>query len=234
MTTDLILAPGIDGQEADVVAEAIELQQNVLKEAEGIADVSDSFESSLVTDTIDKINQYIKQMTDSHKEVKAPFLAITRRFDEIKREYIEPLQAAKKRIGQLQAEFELSERKKRDEAEREARRQAKIVMAQADGKALDMLSDQSADNSTLVEDLDAIQNEAKEQLAKIEQEAQSMHSAQKGVRIRTTIKYEIEDETALFAARPDLFSPNESKIKSAIKQTKQIPGLKIWEESVSY
>jgi len=52
-----------------------------------------------------------------------------------------------------------------------------------------------------------------------------------GLRRTTTTKFEITDEAALRSARPDLFSPDESKIRAALKITRQIPGLKVWEET---
>jgi hypothetical protein len=65
-------------------------------------------------------------------------------------------------------------------------------------------------------------------------EIASQHSAVKGVRVRTSVKFEIEDAALLLKHRPDLFSPDESKIRAALKITQHISGLKVWEESNAY
>jgi len=60
------------------------------------------------------------------------------------------------------------------------------------------------------------------------------HSAVAGVKVRTTVKFKIIDESALMQARPELFTPDDKKIRAALKLTKQIPGLEVWEESNAY
>lgn len=50
------------------------------------------------------------------------------------------------------------------------------------------------------------------------------------VQVRSFAKFEITDEAELLKARPDLFSPDETKIRAALKITKSIPGLRVWEE----
>lgn len=235
MSYQLIIAPGVENEEPHIIAEALALQAEAINQAQSLKTVTDAFESSIATDSIKSLKDLKKQMTDAHAEVKAPFLTLTRRFDEIRRDYIDPIDIEISRLGKIQAAFELAERKKREEAEREARkkaeaeRQAAIYEAEQRAK-----KEREGRTETLLHDQAEIIAKGEEKAAAALAEVANQHSAQKGVRIRKTLKFEIKDVSALQAARPDLFSPDDSKIRAAIKLTQSIPGLEIWEETSTY
>ena len=86
----------------------------------------------------------------------------------------------------------------------------------------------------MLAEVDAINTEADALVAKVRQEASASHSAVANVRVRKTVKHKILDEAALLKARPDLFTADDRKIRAALKLTKTIPGLEIWEETTAY
>ena len=224
----LFLAPDVYDSDISIVAEAFALQAAAIDEAAGITQITDSFEAECAGDALAELKDLEKRMAEAHKEVKAPYLAITRKIDEIKRDFVSPLADQKKRIGGLLGAWQLAEREKQRKADEEARRKEREIMEREREKQLDAMN--SGDEAALAKSDEVI----KQEVSKVKAEAASKHSAVKGVRVRKTIKFEIADEALLLKERPDLFSPDQSKIRAATKITQSIPGLKVWEETNAY
>lgn len=226
--TQLILAPDVYDSQIEIVAEAMELQAAAIRTAEGITEISDAFDANCAGDALEELKQLEKRITDSHKEVKAPYLAMTRKLDEIKRDYLGPIADQRSRIGKLLGSFQAAERDKQRKAEAEARRKEREILDREREKQMEAMT--SGDEAALAKSDEAIKTE----VGKVRAEASQAHEAVKGVRVRKSIKFEIEDEAELLKQRPDLFSPDDKKIRAALKITQSIPGLKVWEETTAY
>jgi len=220
--SDLITHPKINGVTIEIVAEAEQMKIEALMSSKGIQTVDDGFEATIAAEAQSALRHLIKGIEESRKDAKAPVLEIGRQIDGVAKDYIEDVKAEESRIAQLLGAFQIVERDKKIAAERQARIQEQQVMAEA---AQLLYAD--SDNTDLLDDAQA-------HIATLRKEAASKHDAVAGVKVRKTIKFEVESEAKLMAARPDLFSPNESKIRAALKLTITIPGIKAWEEIKAY
>ena len=220
--SELITQPKINGVTIEIVAEAEQMKIEALMSSKGIATVDDGFEATIAAEAQSALRHLIKGIEESRKDAKAPVLEIGRQIDGVAKDYIEDVKAEESRIAQLLGAFQIVERDKKIAAERQARIQEQQVMAEA---AQLLYAD--SDNTDLLDDAQA-------HIATLRKEAASKHDAVAGVKVRKTIKFEVESEAKLMAARPDLFSPNESKIRAALKLTITIPGIKAWEEIKAY
>ena len=220
--SDLITHPKINGVTIEIIDEAEQMKIEALMSSKGIQTVDDGFEATIAAEAQSALRHLIKGIEESRKDAKAPVLEIGRQIDGVAKDYIEDVKAEESRIAQLLGAFQIVERDKKIAAERQARIQEQQVMAEA---AQLLYAD--SDNTDLLDDAQA-------HIATLRKEAASKHDAVAGVKVRKTIKFEVESEAKLMAARPDLFSPNESKIRAALKLTITIPGIKAWEEIKAY
>ena len=220
--SELITQPKINGVIIEIIAEAEQMKIQALMSSKGIETVDDVFEATIAAEAQSALRGLIKGIEESRKLAKAPVLEVGRQIDSVAKDYIEDVKAEESRIARLLGAFQIVERDKKIAAERQARIQEQKVMAEA-AKQLDV----GSDNTDLLDDAQA-------HIATLRKEAAAKHDAVAGVKVRTTTKFEIVDEAETLKARPDLFSLNESKIRSALKITKTIPGIKVWEETKSY
>ena len=220
--SELITQPKINGVIIEIIAEAEQMKIEALMSSKGIDSVDDGFEATIAAEAQSALRHLIKGIEESRKLAKAPVLEIGRQIDSVAKDYIEDVKAEESRIARLLGAFQIVERDKKIAAERQARIQEQKVMAEA-AKQLDV----GSDNTDLLDDAQA-------QIAILRQEVAAKHDAVAGVKVRTTTKFEIVDEAETLKARPDLFSLNDSKIRAALKTTKTIPGIKVWEETKSY
>ena len=220
--SELITQPKINGVIIEIVAEAEQMKIQALMSSKGIETVDDGFEATIAAEAQSALRHLVKGIEESRKLAKAPVLEVGRQIDSVAKDYIEEVKAEEERIAKLLGAFQIVERDKKLAAERQARIQEQKVMAEAAQQL-----DADSDNTDLLDDAQA-------QIAILRQEAAAKHDAVAGVKVRTTTKFEIVDEAETLKARPDLFSLNESKIRAALKITKTIPGIKVWDETKSY
>ena len=220
--SELITQPKINGVIIEIIAEAEQMKIEALMSSKGIETVDDGFEATIAAEAQSALRHLIKGIEESRKLAKAPVLEVGRQIDSVAKDYIEDVKAEESRIARLLGAFQIVERDKKIAAERQARIQEQKVMAEAAQQL-----DADSDNTDLLDDAQA-------QIAILRQEAAAKHDAVAGVKVRTTTKFEIVDEAETLKARPDLFSLNDSKIRAALKTTKTIPGIKVWEETKSY
>ena len=224
----LFLAPDVYDSDISIMAEAVELQTAAIGEAEAVTGITDSFEAQCAGDALASLKDLEKRITESHKDAKAPYLAMTRKLDEIKRDYLSPLDGHKARIGKLLGSYQAAEREKQRKAEAEARRKEREILDREREAQMQAMVD--GDEAALAKSDETI----KQEVGKVKAEAAASHSVVSGVRVRKTVKFEIVDEPELLKSRPDLFSPDDKKIRAAIKLTQSIPGLNVWEETTAY
>ena len=220
--SELITQPKINGVIIEIIAEAEQMKIEALMSSKGIETVDDGFEATIAAEAQSALRHLVKGIEESRKLAKAPVLEVGRQIDSVAKDYIEEVKAEEERIAKLLGAFQIVERDKKIAAERQARIQEQKVMAEAAQQL-----DADSDNTDLLDDAQA-------QIAILRQEAAAKHDAVAGVKVRTTTKFEIVDEAETLKARPDLFSLNESKIRAALKITKTIPGIKVWDETKSY
>lgn len=233
--SNYITEPDILDCEIEIIAEAFTLRDNALRSSGGIDTVENLYEANAAKKALDALAELIKGIEASRTQAKKPALEIGRKIDGIAKDFLSDVAAEKERIRKILGAYQIIEAEKKQKAEREARRAEQAILDAAQSEADKRMAEESKGRTgTMLADTDSIAANADKQIAAVRQEAANSHNAVAGLRVRKTLKFEIKDAAALLAARPDLFSPDESKIRAAIKLTQSIPGLDVWEESNAY
>ena len=220
---ELITIRNVGAVGIDIAQDAEARKKAVLKDAALIDNVSDAFTLEAAAEALKAVSALLKDVEICRKAVKTPVLDLGRQIDATAAVFCEELAKEKARLGQMIAEYELAVRKQREEEERRLREEQARIRAET-AAAFDAAETQ--------EEKAAAIGAAQTQLAEAKAQA-VIEPRPKGLKLRKTLKFEIADEGALRAARPDLFSPDEKKIRAALKITTNIPGLKVWEETTT-
>jgi hypothetical protein len=220
---DLITQPTIDAVTIEIIDEAEKMKAVALETSKGINSIADGFEATVASKAQYHLRALIKGIEESRKVAKAPVLDIGREIDGIAKDYIDEVKDEELRIAKLLGAFQKVERDKKIEAERQARVEEQKILVEATQDALQT-----------GQDIQQLDQSAQHKIVALRQEAAAKHEAVAGVKVRTTTKFEIVDEAETLKARPDLFSLDDKKIRAALKTTKTIPGIKVWDESKSY
>ena len=239
MNTELLKTPAISPElflsEIEIVAEAFELRKQAITQAESITTVTDEFEATQAASAMKQLAELEKQIESSRKMAKDPALQLGKRIDSTAKEFVESIKVEKMRMSRILGEYQIAERKKKEAAERAAREAERQAIVAAEMKEKERLAKElDGRTGTLNEDVEKIAEDTQKEIVGIRQEVAQKHGAISGIKVRKKVCFEVEDVAALQKARPDLFSPDESKIRAALKLTQSIPGLKIWEETKAY
>lgn len=218
----LITQPKVGDLVIQIATEAEEIKVEALITAKDVTSVDDGFEAQIAAQAQSTLRELIKNMEESRKLAKSPILEVGRNIDAISKDYIDDVKSEELRIAKLLGSFQKVERDKKLIAERECKIEEDQLLERAIEEALETGDPFKIDETAQVK------------IARLRQEASAKHDAVAGVKVRTTIKFEIEDEVVLKFHHPELFSPNESKIRAALKHTKTIPGILVWEETKAY
>ena len=221
--TELIKKPIMHDAEIGIVSQAHLMKKDAMHAARSVETVDDLFEAQFAAKAQKTLKSIINAMEESRKKAKAPIIEIGRNIDGIAKDFVTDVVVEEQRIAKLLGAYQRVERDKKVAAQRQAMiEENKIMIEQAQKAAESGDFTQSIDDAALAK------------INQLREEVADKHDAVEGVKVKTTTKFEIVDEAELLAARPDLFSPDQSKIRQALKLTKTIPGLKTWEETKAY
>jgi hypothetical protein len=225
----------IDETQIEVIPEAYLARDSAIHKAELVTTVEDAFEAQSASTAMHALNEIAKGMEASRKDAKAPALQAGRAIDAIAKDFLASAHVELIRVKRLLGEYQRVEAVKKRKAEAEARRKEQAERAAFEKAERERIQKENAGRTgTLNQDLDKAAEKFDKSVAKIKQDAAQSHAAITGVKVRTTVKFRVIDEAALMQARPELFTPDDKKIRAALKLTKQIPGLEVWEESNAY
>ena len=211
---------------------AVNARTITLAKAQQVLAITEVSDLDLAASALTDVKALIRTIEASHKEVKAPVLAMTRQIDGIKKDYLAPLEVEASRLSAMVGSYQEAARKKAEKLrEAEAAAQAAALEEmEAKQAAAVAAGDEEAADAARAEAADKI---AASQLAVIAAEGPKAD----GITTRSSHKFEVVDIDALFAARPDLcvIEPNNAAIRAIIKATngKPIAGLRIWKEAAA-
>lgn len=231
----------IDETQIEIIPEAYLARDAAIHKAELVTTVEDAFEAQSASTAMHALNEIVKGMEVSRKDAKAPALQAGRSIDAIAKDFIASAQTELTRVKRLLGEYQRVEAEKKRKAEAEARRKEQAERAAFEQAERERIQKENAGRTgTLIKDLKKNAEQFDKSVAKIKQDAAQSHAAVKGVRVKTTLKFRVIDEKALMKAHPELFTPDDKKIRAALKLrselnlSTQIPGLEVWEESKAY
>lgn len=243
MSAEFTIIPAVTETQIELQQGAWERRAEVLASAEGIATVQDSFDAECAADALRGIAELAKGIDAAHREAKAPVLELTRRLDGLKRDFLAQLEGEKARLSRVLGAWQAEERRKAEEAARAARREEEIRMAQLETERRMRIAEESKGRTgTLQQDLAQVEEAAVQDVIAIRQDAVNAAAPVAGIKARTVVRWEIVDGAELVRARPDLVIPEpqqdtnckaplKTRINAALKLSKSIPGLRVWEEA---
>jgi len=221
--SNLILKPKVGEMEISIIPEAYDVKTSLLNNSKTMLTVTDGFEATMVAASQRSLRHLISEIEESRKAAKAPILKFGKTIDAIAKEFIAEVKEEETRIAKILGAFQIVERDKKIAADKITRIEECKILSEAAQAAFN--------NSDSIAKID---EDAQTKILRLRQEAESKHDAVKGLKVRKAIKFKIESEAELMAARPDLFKADDSKIREALKHTITIPGIKVWEEIKAY
>jgi hypothetical protein len=215
--TSIISVANLQDVEISIDKNILDLKFELLGVA-GKVEAVDSFESQeFASEALRKISGLLKSIEDARKTVKAPALAIGKKIDDIAKNFVGELEDEKARLSKAIGSYVAAEEAKRKEAERKAREEAEAAQRAAQQAAAAL--NPQAPAPTVVVPVAVVA--APRKVA--------------GTRTFTVRKFEIVDLGELHRLHPELFVPDESKIREFAKGLKDISepvdGLKVWDET---
>ena len=183
---------------------ASETKEILLNQSRSIESIDDEIDFQAATGWLKELQNFLKGVESARKEVKEPLLSHGRKVDTLAKTLSASVEGEKSRLSALVAGYETRKREiQRVEVARQ--REALIESDPAD--------------PDLAEKINALQTTVKSS----------------GVQVRTTYHFEIVDQLALYANHPALFDlvPNETRIKTAIKNGEKLEGIRSWQEQKS-
>jgi hypothetical protein len=216
MSEPLLTVSELQSVEIALLPDAEKQKQSMLAISQSVVSIEDAFDAECAAEVLATLSSAIKQMEDARKTVKAPVLDLGRRIDGLAKDWLDGIEDEKKRISRVLGDYQLAERRKREQAECEAQEAARKELEAAQQSENPAVAVQAV--------IDRVNHEVAESSHKIA-----------GTSVRETWKFEVVDINALFAAMPHLckIEPNNALIRSTIVYNKSIPGVKVWSEAVS-
>lgn len=221
-TPELIHVGDLEKIEVTLLPRGSEIKKVLLGQARTIESVADAFDAECAADALRNVSNALKDMEATRKAVKAPVLALGKRIDDTAKEFAADLETHKTRISRLLGDYEAAERKKQQDAERQAREAERQRLMAAEEAAA------SGDESAM--------EDAANDIAEIRTQTAESSYRPSGTAVRETYQFEVTDIEALFKAAPHLckIEPDNAAIRAAIKKNQNIAGLRIWKEAKSY
>lgn len=213
----------MDNAEVVIAEDAYSLRNHALLDAGNIVAVDDVFDANAAATAQAALKHILTEIESSRKDVKAPILQIGRKIDAIAKEFLADVVTEEARIAKMLGAYQRIERDKKVAAQREAMAAENAIMIEQAQKA--------ADSGDVMQ---PIEQTALDKIAELRNQVADKHDAVAGVKVKTTTKFEVLDAAVLLHSRPDLFTPDDRKIRAALKHTKTIPGINVWEETKAY
>lgn len=187
-------------------------------------------EQESASEVLKNISELLRNVESARKVVKNPILALGKKIDELAKNFTGELEAEKNRISRLIGSFVAEEERKRREAEMKAREETERKAreeAEAARKARE-----AAQAAGVPAPEPAPAQTVSVSVAPVVQPTRKVA----GTRIIKVRRFEIENVVALRNEHPELFSPDEAKIRDYIRGLnleagEKVAGLKVWDET---
>lgn len=216
-----------------------------LEMASSVIGVTDEFTQGIAVDVSRDITKLRNEIELGRKSIKSPVLELGRKIDAKAEELESPLRLEQSRINKLVANYQAAETAKREAAERA--RQAEIRRIEAEQRAAaeaERKAKQDAEEAFTKADQKAAEQAAKaeqDRLSKLQAEAAKARTEivsapvkAAGLVIKKVTKFEVLNLDQVLKHRPDLckFEISTSAVNEALRRgERNIPGLRIWEET---
>lgn len=212
-----------------VPEDAIAARDVLLDECRGLVEIINTQGQAWVVAHGVDIQAHIKAVQQARKDLSAPLDDAKAKLIELEREYLAPLVAEKDRLSRMVSAYTLAERQR--VAAAEAQRRAEFERLEKER----FEAEQKAAKARSIEkqiQYEQQANNVMEAATAVLTEAPAVVSKAKGAAVRMDLKWEVTDEAALYAARPDLFTKPELKASAVLATCSKdtvLPGIRFFE-----
>lgn len=225
MDSDIINLTNISDAQISIPQNVFDKKFELLGYSSTITVVRSFEEQESATQALNSISKLLKDVEAARKAVKSPVLELGKKIDELAKNFSGELESEKNRISRLIGSYVAEQERKRLEEERRLREEAERK-AQEEVKAK---GEEPSPSPPQVQTVSVSVNPIL-QRRKV--------AGQRIIKVR---KFEITDVALLLKSHPELFSPNEAKIREFIRDIELEPGevdngetvtgLKLWDET---
>lgn len=234
MKASLLITPTVSSPVVTVDDEARKLRDTLLADAGTVTTVTDRLDADAAVVVLRSLSTFLDDIETQREAVKAPVLKIGREIDALSKELVAEVKKQQARISLLCGSFEAEERRKAEDARRQAEADAaRIAFAAAEKtrKAVQAAPDQHA----AITAADTIAGEAQTAIREVKQAALAIAPPKVAEsQLRSTPKFEVTDMAAFYAAKPELvrLETNDAAITAILRANPniKIPGLRHWVE----
>ena len=229
MDNQIVITPDIDSTEITILESSIVSRDSLIQRANEISKITDSREADNAALVLKDITTMLKKTEEARTTTKKPVLELGKKIDAVAKEFSAPLQEAKNRCSELIVAYNLEVERKRKEEEERIRKEQEEAQ-----RKLQEAKEKSENNPNSFEAFISGRDEVKEAEKAVEKASQLtptlLPKKASGTSTYIVKSFEITNEQELLKSHPELFSPDEKKIRAFIKLIPDnaiIPGLKI-------
>ena len=232
--SDLLITPNIGGAIVTAADAAKARRDELLTLAGTVTTITDRLDADDATNTLRQLTEFSKSIEEQRKAAKAPVLELAGRIDTLAKEITSTVTTEATRIGRVLGEFEAAERKKADEERLKAQAEAARITEETRKKAIEA-SKAAPNQLAAARAVDDVMARGAAQVSEVKQQAAAIVPPKAtGSKLRGTVRFEVDDIKAVYAAYPELvvLEPNGAAIRAIIKTNPnlQVPGLRHWVE----
>ena len=231
MENQIVITPNINDTEISILESGIITRDSLIERANAISTITDSREADNAGLVLKDITTMLKKTEEARTATKKPVIELGKKIDALAKEFSAPLLEAKEKCAAAIIVYNQEvERIRREEEERIRKEQEEAQRKLQEAKAY---AESSTDSfEAFLSGHNAVSVAEKEVEKTSSLVPDQMPKKAYGTSTYTVKSFEVTNEQDLLKSHPELFSPDEKKIRAFIKLIPNnaiIPGLKIIE-----
>lgn len=234
---ELITITGSNAVAVELTSEGRTRRDALLAIAKNHQTIVNAERAEMVAEALRTVKSFTRSVEDSRKDVKAPVLEIGKRIDYLASELTAELEVEAKRLSAILGSWQAEQRKKEEEAKRQAWEEEQRIKAEAARKIAEAEAN-SRTAASFEKKAAKIEEQAVTAIVQTRAEAAaSFIPKPSGIATRENVVFEVDDIGALYAHAPMLctVSPNNAAIRAYLKSNPnaQLPGVRHWKEAAA-
>ena len=230
----LIVSPSLNDSSVTMADAARFNRDELLNQAALVTTIADRIDYDDAIGVLKSLKGFLSDIETQRASAKAPALDLGRKIDALAKELTQKTEIEAGRISRVLGSYEAEERRKADEARREAEyKEREIARAaqKAEQEARRKASTQEGGDRAA----DVIVEKAQAEIVQVQQAAiNAAVPKTEGAKLRGDVKFELIDIKALYAEHPELctIEPNGTAIRAILRihPNLKLPGINHWIE----
>lgn len=229
MSEALLITPSLGAAVVTAAETARITRDELLHQAALVTTVTDRIDADDAIAVLRDMKEFTRTIEAQRTAAKAPALDIGRKIDALAKDLVAKVEAEAGRISRALGTFEAEERRKAEDAKRNADAEVARLAHEAQQKANEAARN-APDSLAGARAADAVVEQVQLQIASVKQTAAAVAAPKAaGTQVREDVAFEVLDIKALYASNPELvvLEPNGTAIRAILRANPnmQLPGL---------